>query len=45
MKNLLTFPKAVSLHGRWRWLVPVLLVLLFIAVLFWLPWQARQMKQ
>jgi two-component system sensor histidine kinase DctS len=30
--------------GRWRWLVPVLLVLLFLAVLFWLPWQARQME-
>jgi two-component system sensor histidine kinase DctS len=28
----------------WRWLVPVLLVLLFLAVLFWLPWQARQME-
>jgi two-component system sensor histidine kinase DctS len=30
--------------GRWRWLVPVLLVLLFLAVLLWLPWQARQME-
>ena len=30
--------------GPWRWLVPVLLVLLFIAILFWLPWQARQME-
>ena len=28
----------------WRWLVPVLLVLLFLAVLIWLPWQARQME-
>ena len=28
----------------WRWLVPVLLVLLFLAVLVWLPWQARQME-
>jgi two-component system sensor histidine kinase DctS len=44
MKNLLSFPRTISLHGRWRWLVPVLLVLLFIAVLFWLPWQARQME-
>ena len=44
MKKLLSFPKKVPLHGRWRWLVPVLLVLLFIAVLFWLPWQARQME-
>jgi two-component system sensor histidine kinase DctS len=32
-------------HARsWRWLVPVLLVLLFLAVLIWLPWQARQME-
>lgn len=29
---------------RWRWLLPVLLVLLFLAVLFWLPWQAREME-
>ena len=29
----------------WRWLVPVLLVLLFLAGLIWLPWQARQMEQ
>lgn len=27
-----------------RWLVPILLVLLFLAVLIWLPWQARQME-
>lgn len=32
------------LHGLWRWLLPVLLVSLFLAVLFWLPWQARQME-
>ncbi|WP_332876268.1 two-component system sensor histidine kinase NtrB [Massilia sp. S19_KUP03_FR1] len=29
---------------RWRWLLPVLLVLLFLAVLLWLPWQAREME-
>lgn len=28
----------------WRWLMPVLLVLLFLAVLIWLPWQAREME-
>lgn len=28
----------------WRWLVPVLLVLLFLAILIWLPWQAREME-
>lgn len=32
------------LGSPWRWLLPVLLVLLFLAVLFWLPWQARQME-
>ena len=32
------------LGGPWRWLLPVLLVLLFLAVLLWLPWQARQME-
>lgn len=28
----------------WRWLLPILLVLLFLAILFWLPRQARQME-
>ncbi len=37
-------PRASATSGRWRWLVPVLLVLLFLAVLIWLPWQARQME-
>ncbi len=32
------------LGGPWRWLLPLLLVCLFLAVLFWLPWQARQME-
>ncbi|GGY05424.1 PAS domain-containing sensor histidine kinase [Pseudoduganella dura] len=27
-----------------RWLLPVVLVLLFLAILIWLPWQARQME-
>jgi two-component system sensor histidine kinase DctS len=42
------FPFAQSRSAQrarsWRWLVPVLLVLLFLAVLVWLPWQARQME-
>jgi two-component system, LuxR family, sensor histidine kinase DctS len=29
----------------WRWLLPVVLVLFFLAVLIWLPWQARQMER
>jgi two-component system sensor histidine kinase DctS len=34
----------LRLAGPWRWLVPILLVLLFVATLLWLPWQARQME-
>jgi two-component system sensor histidine kinase DctS len=37
-------PGANERARSWRWLVPVLLVLLFLAVLIWLPWQARQME-
>ncbi|MEW6759613.1 MAG: PAS domain S-box protein [Pseudomonadota bacterium] len=37
-------PGAAQRARSWRWLVPVLLVLLFLAVLVWLPWQARQME-
>ena len=32
------------LSSPWRWLLPLMLVLLFLATLFWLPWQARQME-
>ncbi|RJG15734.1 sensor histidine kinase [Massilia cavernae] len=41
-----TLPRAprFRLVGTMRWLLPVLLVLLFLAVLIWLPWQARQME-
>jgi len=28
----------------WRWLLPVLLLLLFLATLLWLPWQAQRME-
>jgi len=28
-----------------RWLLPVVIVLLFMAILIWLPWQARQMER
>ncbi|MES2016017.1 MAG: PAS domain S-box protein [Pseudomonadota bacterium] len=36
--------KSFPLAGPWRWLLPLLLVSLFLAVLVWLPWQARQME-
>src|SRR5690349_23873416 len=44
MNNPFSLRRRVNLARPWRWLVPVLLVLLFLAVLFWLPWQARQME-
>jgi two-component system sensor histidine kinase DctS len=28
----------------WHWLVPMLLVMLFVSTLLWLPWQAQQME-
>nr|WP_229483602.1 PAS domain-containing sensor histidine kinase [Massilia horti] len=37
-------PRSLRQSGPWRWLFPVLIVLLFLAVLIWLPWQARQME-
>ncbi|MDY7545014.1 PAS domain S-box protein [Glaciimonas sp. CA11.2] len=33
-----------GLQRTWRWLIPIFLVLLFLAVLIWLPWQSRQME-
>ena len=44
MTNLAPFARPRSLGGPWRWLLPLLLVSLFLAVLIWLPWQARQME-
>lgn len=29
---------------KWRLLIPILLVLLFLAILIWLPWQAQKME-
>ncbi|MES2130482.1 MAG: PAS domain S-box protein [Pseudomonadota bacterium] len=44
MKNPFSLPRPIYLPGPLRWILPVVLVLLFLAVLFWLPWQARQME-
>ncbi|MFL6675572.1 MAG: ATP-binding protein [Massilia sp.] len=49
MQKLFSLPSTFKslFRGRWapwRWLFPVLLVLLFLTVLLWLPWQARQME-
>lgn len=36
--------KRIFLPSSVRWLLPVVLVLLFVAIAFWLPWQARQLE-
>ncbi|USX21853.1 PAS domain S-box protein [Oxalobacteraceae bacterium OTU3REALA1] len=33
-----------SANSTLRWLLPIVLVLFFLAILIWLPWQARQME-
>jgi two-component system sensor histidine kinase DctS len=44
----LDFRRSVAtLGGRrnlWRWLLPLLLLLMFFGTLLWLPWQAQQME-
>ena len=35
---------AKHLPGSVRWLLPVVIVLFFLAILIWLPWQARQLE-
>lgn len=38
-------PIATRTHrSAWRWLIPVMLVLFFLCILLWLPWQVRQME-
>jgi two-component system sensor histidine kinase DctS len=44
MKKPQPLARPFHLGGPWRWLLPLLLVALFLAVLLWLPWQARQME-
>lgn len=29
---------------KWRWIIPVLLIALFLITLIWLPWQAQRME-
>lgn len=40
-KFRLAFP---TRRQAWRWLLPMLLVLLFLSTLLWLPWQAQRME-
>ncbi|MGK5078129.1 PAS domain S-box protein [Janthinobacterium sp. HLX7-2] len=44
MKIPLTFARRLQFTSPLRWLLPVMLLLLFLSILFWLPWQARQME-
>jgi two-component system sensor histidine kinase DctS len=45
MKFPFTHTAPHQLSGPLRFLLPALLVLLFLAVLLWLPWQAREMER
>ncbi|MBC3907174.1 sensor histidine kinase [Undibacterium umbellatum] len=31
-------------NQKWRWIIPILLLLLFLSTLIWLPWQAQRME-
>ncbi|MFM9434890.1 two-component system, LuxR family, sensor histidine kinase DctS [Janthinobacterium sp. CG_23.3] len=44
MINPFPLARRAQLTGHLRWLLPVVLLLFFLAILFWLPWQARQME-
>jgi two-component system, LuxR family, sensor histidine kinase DctS len=45
MKNPgFSLPFMIQHRIVWRWLIPMLLVLLFLCTLLWLPWQAQQME-
>ncbi|MYN16493.1 PAS domain S-box protein [Rugamonas sp. FT107W] len=37
-------PRRAHYSSSLRWLLPIMLVLFFLAILIWLPWQARQME-
>src|SRR5471032_971290 len=37
-------PRRAHYSTSLRWLLPIMLVLFFLAILIWLPWQARQME-
>jgi len=31
-------------NDKWRWIIPILLIALFLTTLIWLPWQAQRME-
>ncbi len=39
-----TLARRLQFSTPLRWLLPVVLLLFFLAILIWLPWQARQME-
>ncbi|MGV7209562.1 PAS domain S-box protein [Oxalobacteraceae bacterium A2-2] len=39
-----TLLRRLKMSNPLRWLLPMVLVLFFLAILIWLPWQARQME-
>ncbi|MDB5798522.1 MAG: sensor histidine kinase [Paucimonas sp.] len=45
---ILSFKRSIAALGgqrnMWRWLLPLLLLLLFLATMLWLPWQAQRME-
>jgi two-component system sensor histidine kinase DctS len=44
MTNPFPFARRPQFTSPLRWLLPVVLLLFFLSILFWLPWQARQME-
>lgn len=44
MNPVPTFARRLQFNNTLRWLLPVVLVLLFLTILIWLPWQAREME-
>ncbi|HVK95501.1 MAG TPA: PAS domain S-box protein [Noviherbaspirillum sp.] len=44
-QHLLNYLSGFTPRKRvWHWLVPMLLLVLFVSTLLWLPWQAQQME-
>ena len=43
-RTRLPFATVSGRKHAWRWLMPVLLLLLFISTMLWLPWQTQRME-
>jgi two-component system sensor histidine kinase DctS len=44
LRFLSVFNRLANRKPAWRWLLPVLLILLFVSTLLWLPWQVQRME-